>query len=309
MEKVQQLTAVKAEDRGACAMLPSFATTGVLNIFVLLALKLSMNIMKESGCKAIQSQVLIPFLGTVPFVFMMAAFGPYGYMAHNTWGRGVRFSRVVKARVEVERLWKKHLDKSPDSNGIKAKQLKLIFESTGLRAAVGINDSLLSKANVLASNPYEKLIKKMDSGDGNTLCVGFDDFVVWWAKESESCVSRACPFDCGGDLDGARPSPRDAASAPSACVRSRRLCIPVYTPCATSDFPVSRPVPLAVAPVPRIGTSVRTSSGGRSVRARYSCAVCKLLTEDKPRSPSPPDVAMGSVDLASTTVHTAAAAT
>ena len=145
-----------------------------------------MNIMKESGCKAIQSQVLIPFLGTVPFVFMMAVFGPYGYMAHNTWGRGVRFSRVVKARVEVERLWKKHLDKSPDSNGINAKQLKLIFESTGLRAAVGINDSLLSKANVLASNPYEKLIKKMDSGDGNTLRVGFDDFAVWWAKESES---------------------------------------------------------------------------------------------------------------------------
>ena len=166
-------------------MLPSLVTTGLLNLFVLLSIWLMLSIMEESGCKAIQSQILIPFLGTVPFAFLMSIFGPYGYMAHNTWGTGVRFSRVLKARVEVEQLWKKYLDKSPESKGVNAQQLQTLFESTGLKAAVGTNESLFSKVNVLTGGPYDKLVTKMDTTDNEFGRVGFDDFAVWWAKESE----------------------------------------------------------------------------------------------------------------------------
>ena len=139
------------------------------------------------------AQVLIPFLATVPFVLLMGLCGPYGYMAHNTWGTGVRFSRIVKAREECEKLWQKHLGKTPESNGISAMQLKQIFENSGLKVATGTSQGIMNKLNVLSSDPYEKLVNKMGNQEDDvttsskaTPRVQFDDFVQWWATESEN---------------------------------------------------------------------------------------------------------------------------
>jgi len=112
---------------------PSLVTTAVLDAFVLISGYFLFVLMQESGCATVLDNVLIPFLGTVPFVFLskrpqppinsmlrlpisvarcgsqrvsraswiaVGLIGPYGYIAHNTWGMGDRITEVLAAEKE-----------------------------------------------------------------------------------------------------------------------------------------------------------------------------------------------------------------
>ena len=85
--------------------LPSLITTSVLQLFVIASAYFMWVLMNESGCTTIQNRVLVPFIGTIPFTFLMGILGPYGYMAHNTWGTGMRITEVMTARKEIDDLW------------------------------------------------------------------------------------------------------------------------------------------------------------------------------------------------------------
>ena len=63
-------------NRSKLMLLPSLITTVVLLAFVVLCGYFKYVLMKESGCSTIKDSVLIPFLGTIPFMFLMGIVGP-----------------------------------------------------------------------------------------------------------------------------------------------------------------------------------------------------------------------------------------
>lgn len=50
--------------------LPSLITTAVLDAFVLISIYFLVELMRKSGCTTVLENVVIPFIGTVPFVFL-----------------------------------------------------------------------------------------------------------------------------------------------------------------------------------------------------------------------------------------------
>ena len=76
----------------------------VLDLYVLLSAYFLYSLMRDSGCTTVLDNVLIPFFGTIPFVFIMGIIGPYGYIAHNTFGTGKRITQVLAEKAEEERI-------------------------------------------------------------------------------------------------------------------------------------------------------------------------------------------------------------
>ena len=117
--------------------LPSLVTTAVLDGFVLVSGYFLYDLLRSSACTTVRDNVVLPFIGTIPFVFLsksasdhcyhLLAFvstalckqvrlradprrvfvsvgivGPYGYIAHNTWGTGDWFPDVVAAEKDPD---------------------------------------------------------------------------------------------------------------------------------------------------------------------------------------------------------------
>ena len=55
--------------------LPSLVTTVVLDAFVLISGYFLFELLRNSGCTTVLENVVIPFLGTVPFVFLSKCAG------------------------------------------------------------------------------------------------------------------------------------------------------------------------------------------------------------------------------------------
>ena len=142
-----------------------------------------------TGCKTILVQVLIPFLGTVPFVLLMGVAGPYGYMAHNTFGIGMRITEIQRNRDEIEDLWKEFdLDGSGD---LDQEELRNLIESTGLSTTSKLDIADKTKAvvrtatvGIVGGNKYKRLFKKLDKDQSGT--VDKEEFMQWWASRSRS---------------------------------------------------------------------------------------------------------------------------
>jgi hypothetical protein len=91
-------------ERSKWHFLPALVTTVVLDLYVLLSAYFLYSLMRDSGCTTVLDNVLIPFFGTIPFVFIMGIIGPYGYIAHNTFGTGKRITQVLAEKAEEERI-------------------------------------------------------------------------------------------------------------------------------------------------------------------------------------------------------------
>ena len=50
--------------------LPSLVTTTVLDAFVLISGYFLFELLRHSGCTTVLENVVVPFIGTVPFVFL-----------------------------------------------------------------------------------------------------------------------------------------------------------------------------------------------------------------------------------------------
>ena len=155
-----------------------------------------------TGCKTILVQVLIPFLGTVPFVLLMGVAGPYGYMAHNTFGAGIRITEIQRNRDEIEDLWKEFdLDGSGD---LDQKELRNLIESTGLSTTSKLDIADKTKAvvrtatvGIVGGNKYKRLFKKLDQDQSGT--VDKEEFMQWWASRSRSERKAALEDDESSD--------------------------------------------------------------------------------------------------------------
>lgn len=90
-------------ERSKWHFVPSLITTVVLDVYVVVSSYFLYTLMRDSGCRTVLDNVLIPFISTIPFVFVMGIIGPYGYIAHNTFGTGKRIIEVIVEREEQKR--------------------------------------------------------------------------------------------------------------------------------------------------------------------------------------------------------------
>jgi hypothetical protein len=153
------------KERSKWALVPSLVTTVVLDAYVLISMYFLYVLMKNSSCTVMRNSVLVPFVGTVPFVALMAVVSPYGYIAHNTFGTGQRIDQVLRDREGMEVLWTKH---DADGNGTLSRtELRALLDTVQQNVKESKFDSFFDSLDTDSSGALEK-----------------EEFVEWWCAMS-----------------------------------------------------------------------------------------------------------------------------